>query len=60
MVEKNVGLRLAACVYSLVENCGVYGTDTEMTYDEACDALGLDDFEREVVLNIIDDDLRLV
>lgn len=52
--------RMASMVYDLVENCGVYGTDDEITYEDACDALGLDDFEKSAVIAMIDEDLRLV
>ena len=52
--------RMASMVYDLVENCGVYGTDVEITYEDACDALGLDDFEKIEVIAMIDEDLRLV
>ena len=52
--------RMASMVYDLVENCGVYGEDTEMTYEDACDALGLDDFEKIEVIAMIAEDLRIV
>lgn len=60
MIEKSLALRLASCVYDLVENGGVYGTDLEISYEDACSAIGLDDFETEAVLAIIDEDIRLV
>lgn len=65
MVDKFMANRLASCVYALVENS--YGYDLSVTegefglsYAEACELLGLDDFETEAVLSLIDEDLRMV
>ena len=49
--------RLASCVYDLVEN--TYD-ERELSYLEACNLIGLDDFETERVIAILDEDLRLV
>ena len=49
--------RLASCVYDLVENSY---PERELSYLEACELIGLDDFETDRVLAILDEDLRLV
>ena len=51
--------RMAAMVFDLVENGGVYGNDDSISYDDVCDALGLDDFEKKAVLDLIDENLQL-
>jgi hypothetical protein len=51
--------RLAACVFELVENSYEF-TDEGFSYAEACEMIGLDDFETEAVLKVIDEDLRQV
>lgn len=65
MVDKFMANRLASAVYALVENS--YGYELSVTegefglsYAEACDLMGLDDFETEAVLKIIDEDLAIV
>ena len=55
-MEKAVIARLAEVVYNLVENAD----ELELSYDDACDLLGLADYERERVLEIIDTDLAIV
>jgi len=50
--------RLASCVFDLVDNSLMRGTD--LSYEQACELIGLDDFEAERVLAIIDEDLALI
>ena len=50
--------RLASCVYDLVENAIM--RDMDIGYAEACELIGLDDFETERVMAILDEDMRLV
>jgi hypothetical protein len=57
--------RLAACVFELVENSyehefSITEGETSLSYAEACEMIGLDDFETEAVLKVIDEDLRQV
>jgi hypothetical protein len=57
--------RLAAAVYALVENSyehefSITEGEFSLSYAEACELMGLDDFETEAVLAIIDEDLRNV
>ena len=59
MVDKIMANRLASAVYALVENSYEF-TDEGLSYAEACDLIGLDDFETEAVLALIDEDLRIV
>jgi hypothetical protein len=55
-MEKAVIARLAEVVYNLVENAD----ELDLSYDDACDLLGLADYERERVLELIDADLAFV
>jgi hypothetical protein len=64
MVDKFMANRLASAVYALVENSYAYDlsiADGEpLSYAEACELMGLDDFETEAVLKLIDEDLAIV
>lgn len=51
--------RFASMVYSYVENGGEFGTDFELSYEGVARAMGLDDFEVEAVLALIDADLAI-
>lgn len=48
--------RLATCVYALVEN----SYESELSYEKACELIGLDEYETERVLAILDEDLALI
>ena len=59
MVDKFMANRLASAVYALVGNSYEF-TDEGFSYAEACELIGLDDFETEAVLKLIDEDLAIV